>query len=129
VLRPEFHSHGGYLDFFPPKNLSAPVLPPFGAAAAGDAAPLSSSPSPSTGPKKLPDASPPPSGEVAAADAAGTGSALTGDAPPRPQGVRPFASPAAIDSNDELMMEVMQEDETEAAAHLQRWNMGFAVLL
>jgi hypothetical protein len=34
-----------------------------------------------------------------------------------------------MDSDDELMMEVMQEDEAEAAAHLQRWNMGFAVLL
>jgi hypothetical protein len=27
------------------------------------------------------------------------------------------------------MMEVMQENESEAAAHLQRWNMGFAFLL
>jgi hypothetical protein len=27
------------------------------------------------------------------------------------------------------MMEVLQEDEAEAAAHLQRWNMGFAFLL
>jgi hypothetical protein len=26
------------------------------------------------------------------------------------------------------MMEVLQEDEAEAAAHLQRWNMGFAFL-
>jgi hypothetical protein len=34
-----------------------------------------------------------------------------------------------MDSDDELMMEVMQEDEAEAAAHLQRWNMRFAVLL
>jgi hypothetical protein len=34
-----------------------------------------------------------------------------------------------MDSDDELMMEVMQEDEAEAAAHLQRWNMGFTVLL
>jgi hypothetical protein len=34
-----------------------------------------------------------------------------------------------LDSNDELMMEVMQEDEAKAAAHLQCWNMGFAVLL
>jgi hypothetical protein len=34
-----------------------------------------------------------------------------------------------MDSDDELMMEVMQVDEAEAAAHLQRWNMGFAVLL
>jgi hypothetical protein len=34
-----------------------------------------------------------------------------------------------MDSDDELMMEVMQEDEAEAAAHLQRWNMGFAFLL
>jgi hypothetical protein len=34
-----------------------------------------------------------------------------------------------MDSNDELMMEVMQEDEAEAAAHLQRSNMGFAFLL
>jgi hypothetical protein len=34
-----------------------------------------------------------------------------------------------MDSDDELMMEVIQEDEAEAAAHLQRWNMEFAVLL
>jgi hypothetical protein len=36
-----------------------------------------------------------------------------------------------MDSDDELMMEVMQENEAEAeaAAHLQRWNMGFAFLL
>jgi hypothetical protein len=34
-----------------------------------------------------------------------------------------------MDSNDELMMEVLQEDEAEAATHLQRWNMGFAFLL
>jgi hypothetical protein len=34
-----------------------------------------------------------------------------------------------MDSNDELMMEVLQEDEAEATAHLQRWNMGFAFLL
>jgi hypothetical protein len=34
-----------------------------------------------------------------------------------------------VDSDDELMMEVMQEDKAEAAAHLQRWNMGFAFLL
>jgi hypothetical protein len=80
-------------------------------------------------PKKALGASPPPSGEVAAADATGTGDTLIGDAPPRPQVVRPLASPAAIDSDDELMMEVMQEDDAEAAAHLQHWNMWFAVLL
>jgi hypothetical protein len=34
-----------------------------------------------------------------------------------------------MDSDDELTMEVMQEDEAEAAAHLQHWNMEFAVLL
>jgi hypothetical protein len=34
-----------------------------------------------------------------------------------------------MDSDDELMMEVLQEDEAEAAAHLQRWNMGFSFLL
>jgi hypothetical protein len=35
-----------------------------------------------------------------------------------------------MDSDDELMMEVMQEDEeAKAAAHLQCCNMGFAVLL
>jgi hypothetical protein len=33
-----------------------------------------------------------------------------------------------MDNNDELMVEVLQEDE-EAAAHLQRWNMGFTFLL
>jgi hypothetical protein len=33
-----------------------------------------------------------------------------------------------MDSDDELMMEVLQDDEAEAAAHLQCWNMGFAVL-
>jgi hypothetical protein len=27
------------------------------------------------------------------------------------------------------MMEVLQEDEAEAAAHLQRWNMGFVLFL
>jgi hypothetical protein len=30
-----------------------------------------------------------------------------------------------MDSDDDLMMEVLQEDEAEAAAQLQRWNMGF----
>jgi hypothetical protein len=35
------------------------------------------------------------------------------------QGVRPFASPAAMDINDEIMMEVLQVDEAEAAAHQQ----------
>jgi hypothetical protein len=50
-------------------------------------------------------------------------------ATPHPQGVWPFASPAATDSDDELMMEVLQEDEAEAAAQLQRCNMGFAFLL
>jgi hypothetical protein len=34
-----------------------------------------------------------------------------------------------MDRDDELMMEVLQEDEVEAAAHLQHWNMGFAFLL
>jgi hypothetical protein len=34
-----------------------------------------------------------------------------------------------MDSDDKLMMEVMQQDEAEAAAHLHRWNMGFTVLL
>jgi hypothetical protein len=34
-----------------------------------------------------------------------------------------------MDSDDKLMMEVMQEDEDEAAAHLQRWIMGFTFLL
>jgi hypothetical protein len=34
-----------------------------------------------------------------------------------------------MDSDDELMMEVLPEDEAAAAAHLQRWNMGFAFLL
>jgi hypothetical protein len=34
-----------------------------------------------------------------------------------------------MDSNDKLMMEVLQEDDAEAVAHLQRWNMGFAFLL
>jgi hypothetical protein len=57
------------------------------------------------------------------------GSVLTGDAPLRPQGVRLFVEPAAMDSDDKLMMEVLQEDEAEAAAHLQRWNMGFTFLL
>jgi hypothetical protein len=89
----------------------------------------------SLGPLPLPNkralyltgASPP--GKVSAASAAGTGGALTGDAPPRLQGVRPFASPAAMDSDDELMVEVLQEDRAEATAQLQRWNMGFAFLL
>jgi hypothetical protein len=30
-----------------------------------------------------------------------------------------------MDSDDKLMMEVLQEDEAEAAAHVQCWNMGF----
>jgi hypothetical protein len=34
-----------------------------------------------------------------------------------------------MDSDNELMMEVHQEDEAEAAAHLQRWNMRFTFLL
>jgi hypothetical protein len=34
-----------------------------------------------------------------------------------------------MDSDDAIMMEVLQEDEAEAVAHLQRWNMGFAFLL
>jgi hypothetical protein len=34
-----------------------------------------------------------------------------------------------MDSDDELMIEVLQEDEAEAIAQLQRWNMGFAFLL
>jgi hypothetical protein len=34
-----------------------------------------------------------------------------------------------MDSDDELMMEVLQEDEAEAVAHLQHWNMAFAFLL
>jgi hypothetical protein len=32
-------------------------------------------------------------------------------------------------SDDEIMMEGLQEDEAEAAAYLQSWNMGFAFLL
>jgi hypothetical protein len=43
-----------------------------------------------------------------------------GDAPHRPQGVRPFPSPAAMDSDDKLLMEVLQEDEAKAATQLQR---------
>jgi hypothetical protein len=34
-----------------------------------------------------------------------------------------------MDSDDELMMEVLQEDEAKAAAHLHHWNMGFTFLL
>jgi hypothetical protein len=34
-----------------------------------------------------------------------------------------------MDSDDRLMMEVLQEDEAEAATHLQHWSMGFAFLL
>jgi hypothetical protein len=34
-----------------------------------------------------------------------------------------------MDSDDEIMMEVLQEDEVEAAAHLQCWPMGFAFLM
>jgi hypothetical protein len=34
-----------------------------------------------------------------------------------------------MDSSDEIMMEVRQEDEAEATIHLQSWNMGFAFLL
>jgi hypothetical protein len=32
-------------------------------------------------------------------------------------------------SDNEIMMEGLQEDEAEAAAYLQRYNMGFAFLL
>jgi hypothetical protein len=34
-----------------------------------------------------------------------------------------------MDSDEEITMEVLQEDEAEAAAHLQRCNMGFGFLL
>jgi hypothetical protein len=34
-----------------------------------------------------------------------------------------------MDSDDELMTEVLQDDEAEAATHLQCWNMCFAFLL
>jgi hypothetical protein len=34
-----------------------------------------------------------------------------------------------MDNDDELMIEVPQEDEAEAAVHLQRWNMGFTFIL
>jgi hypothetical protein len=33
-----------------------------------------------------------------------------------------------MDSDDEIMMEMLQEDEAKAAAHLERSNMGFAFL-
>jgi hypothetical protein len=51
-------------------------------------------------------------GKVSSASAADSGGALLGDAPLRLQGVRPFASPAAMDSDNEIMMEVLQEDES-----------------
>jgi hypothetical protein len=47
-----------------------------------------------------------------------SGSILTSDAPLRPQGVRLFTKPASMDNDDKVMMEVLQEDEAEAAAHL-----------
>jgi hypothetical protein len=91
--------------------LLLPRLPPFGAAVAGDDAHLSRSPPPPLAKKKAlypASASPPPSsGKVSAASTVGTSVPLTGDAPPRSQGVRPFASPAAMDSDDELMMVVL----------------------
>jgi hypothetical protein len=62
----------------------------------------------------------PRSAKVSIASAADSGWALSGDAPVCPQGVRPFARPAAMDSDEEIMMEVLQEDEAEATAHLQR---------
>jgi hypothetical protein len=34
-----------------------------------------------------------------------------------------------MDSDDKIMMEVLQDDEAEVAAHLQRWNMGFVFLM
>jgi hypothetical protein len=40
-----------------------------------------------------------------------------------------FAWLMAMNSDKEIMMEVLQEDEAEAAAHLQHWNLGFAFLL
>jgi hypothetical protein len=67
--------------------------------------------------------------KVSAAFAVESSGALSGDAPLRSQGVRPFAWQAAMDSDKEIMMELLQEDEVEAAAHQQCWNMGFAFLL
>jgi hypothetical protein len=58
-----------------------------------------------------------------------SGGTLSGDAPLRSQGIRPFAWLAAMDSDKEIMMELLQEDEVEAVAHQQCWNMGFAFLL
>jgi hypothetical protein len=34
-----------------------------------------------------------------------------------------------VDSDGEIMMEMLQEYEAEAAAHLQCWHMGFAFLM
>jgi hypothetical protein len=74
-------------------------------------------------------ASLPQSAKVSVASARESGSALSGDAPLRPQSIRLFAWPTAMDSDEEIMMEVLQEDEAEAAAYQQRWNMGSAFLL
>jgi hypothetical protein len=102
-----------------PQILPFPHLPPFGASTIGDDAHLSRSPSPPPAKQKSSLAHrrlarfPLPSTMC-------TSDPLTGDAPPNPQGVWPFASPAAMDSDDELMIEVLQEDEAKAAAQLQR---------
>jgi hypothetical protein len=34
-----------------------------------------------------------------------------------------------MDSDEEIMIELLQEDEAEATAHQQCWYMGFAFLL
>jgi hypothetical protein len=34
-----------------------------------------------------------------------------------------------MNSDNEIMMEVLKEDEAEATAHLHRWNIGFAFLM
>jgi hypothetical protein len=62
----------------------------------------------------------PRSAKVSTASTGESGSALRGDAPLRPQGIRLFAWPTAMDSDEEIMMEVLQEDEVEAATYQQR---------
>jgi hypothetical protein len=74
-------------------------------------------------------ASLPQSAKVSVTSAGESGSALSGDAPLLPQSIRLVAWPTAMDSDEEIMMEVLQEDEAEAAAYQQRWNMGSAFLL
>jgi hypothetical protein len=103
----------------PSPNPILAIRPPSTATATANEAPLRSSLHPPPAKKNCSLVrwrNPPPSGKVSAAYAADSGGTLTFNAPLYPQGVRSFASLADID--DEIVMEVLQEDEAEFAAHL-----------